>query len=63
MYGIRYLLPRFASPLFSIQIAMGHLNRMIEIKQFENEVLELKKHEEYSRRRARRLKERLQSLN
>ena len=40
MYGIRYLLPRFASPLFSIQIAMGHLNRMIEIKQFENEVLE-----------------------
>ena len=63
MYGIRYLLPRFASPLFSIQIAMGHLNRMIEIKQFENEVLEWKKHEEYSRRRARRLKERLQSLN
>ena len=65
MYGIRYLLPRFAiaSPLFSRQIVMRQLNRMIEIQQFENEVLELKKHGEYSRRRARRIKERLQSLN
>jgi hypothetical protein len=58
-------LPRFAiaSPLFSRQIVMRQLNRMIEIQQFENEVLELKKHGEYSRRRARRIKERLQSLN
>jgi hypothetical protein len=61
-YGIRYLLPRFPQSHLARQIVTFQLNRLIEIQQLENEVLELKQHGEYSRNRERRLKSQLQAM-
>lgn len=61
-FGIRYLLHRFPQSHVARQIVSFQLNRLIEIQQLENEVLELKQHGEYSRNRGRRLKLQLQEM-
>ena len=61
-FGVRYLLPRFERPQVSRLIVMSQLNHLIELQELQNKVLELKQYGEYSRRNAKRLKERLQRM-
>ena len=61
-FGVRYLLPRFERPHVSRLIVMSQLNHLIELQELQNKVLELKQYGEYSRRNAKRLKERLQRM-
>lgn len=62
-FGIRYLLPRFSQSHVARQIVTFQLNRLIEIQQLENEVLDMKQHGEYSRNRRKLLKSQLQAMN
>jgi len=58
-FGVRYVLPRFPHLHVLREIVESRLNQLIEMQQFENEVIDLKKHGECSRAGARRVKAKL----
>ena len=62
-FGVRYLLPKFQQSHVARQIVTLQLNRLIEIQQLENEILELRQHGMYTRQRERRLKSQLLLTN
>jgi hypothetical protein len=60
LFGVRYVFPRSLSSPFTRFLVLARLNRLVEIQEYENAIIDLRQHGEYTRRRAMRIKERLE---